>query len=90
MLSSLTMSVYKKGRHVSTLVSSIRETLIDFMGKIFVDNADLLTMRQDIYDAAEVLSIAQVNLDKWARLLIATGGTLNLSKCYWYMVSYIC
>jgi hypothetical protein len=64
--------------------------LIKFLGEIFVDDTDLLTMLQDISNAAEVLPIAQVNLDKWVRLLIATGGALNPSKCYWYMISYAC
>ncbi len=82
MLSLLMMSVYKKGGHVSTLVSLISGTLIDFTGEIFADDTDLLTMRQDIHDATKVLSIAQANLDKWAHLLIATGGALDPSKCY--------
>jgi hypothetical protein len=30
-----------------------------------------------------VLAIAQTNIDKWARLLIATGGALNPENCYW-------
>ncbi len=28
-----------------------------------------------------------MNLTKWAHLLNATGGTLNPSKCYWYMIA---
>jgi hypothetical protein len=44
MLSLLMMSIYKKGGHVSTLVSPISRTLIDFMGEIFMDDTDLLTM----------------------------------------------
>jgi hypothetical protein len=29
-----------------------------------------------------------VNLTKWAHLLNATGGALNPSKCYWYMIAH--
>ncbi len=37
-----------------------------------------------------ILLAAQNNLNKWAKLLIATGGALNPDKCYWYMVLYVC
>jgi hypothetical protein len=90
MLSSLMMSVYRQGGHVSTLASPIGGTPIEFMGKIFVDDTDLLTMLQDVFSVSEILPIAQANLDKWASLLIAAGGALNPSKCYWYMISYRC
>jgi hypothetical protein len=89
-LSSLMMRVYRKGEHVSTMALPVSGTPIKFMGEIFVDNTDLLTMLQDVFSVTEILPIAQANLDKWASLLIATGGALNPSKCYWYMISYKC
>jgi hypothetical protein len=55
-----------------------------------MNDTGLLTMLQDTFKAAKVLAIAQAIIDKWACLLIATGGALNLEKCYRYMVSYIC
>jgi hypothetical protein len=90
MLSSLMMSAYKKGGHGYTLISPISGIPIEFLGEIFVYDIDLFTMLPDIFNTAEVLPIAQANLDKWARLLMATGGALNPSKCYWYMVNYRC
>ena len=90
MLSSLMMRVYRQGGHVSTLDSTMSGTPIEFMGEIFVDDMDLLTMLRDVFSVSGILKIAQENLDKWARLLIATGGALNPSKCYWYMISYKC
>jgi hypothetical protein len=82
--------VYRKGGHISMITSPVSGTPIEFMGKIFVDDTDLLTMLQDTFSVTEILPIAQANLDKWASLLIATGGALNSSKCYWYMISYKC
>jgi hypothetical protein len=82
MLSSLMMSVYCRGNHVSTLVLPITGDVIEFMGKIYMDNTNLLTILQDVFDSDEVLRTAQKNLDKWAELLIATGGALNPDKCY--------
>jgi hypothetical protein len=58
MLSSLMMSVYRKGGHVSMLVSPISGTLIKFLGEIFVDNTNLLTMLQDTFKATKVLATA--------------------------------
>jgi hypothetical protein len=76
------MSVYRRGNHVSTLVLPITGDVIEFMGEIYVDNTDLLTILQDVFDSDEVLQTAQKNLDKRAELLIATGGALNPDKCY--------
>ncbi len=72
-----------------TLVSPISGPLFKFLGEIFVDITDLLTMLQDIFKTTKVLATAQAIIDKWACLLIATGGGLNPEKCHWYMVSYI-
>jgi hypothetical protein len=88
MVSSPMMLVYRKQGHISTLVSPISGTKIGFMGEIYVDNTDLLTILADEYDKNKVLQRAQVNLTKWAHLLNATGGALNPSKCYWYMTSH--
>ena len=90
MLSSLMMNVYRRGDHVSTLVSPISEKTIEFMGEIYVDDTDLLTKLPEVFDSDTVLLAAQNNFEKWAELLIATGRALNPDKRYWYMVSYVC
>jgi hypothetical protein len=75
---------------MSATVSPISGELVKFMGEIYVDDTELLTFLLDIYEIKAVLKQAQINLDKWARLLIVTGGFLNPNKCYWYLISYIC
>ncbi len=90
MLSSLTMSVYCQGGNMSTTVSLISGEVIEFMGEIYVDDTDLLTFPMEECNIGAVLKRAQANLDKWLRLLIATGGSLNPDKCYWYLISYVC
>jgi hypothetical protein len=82
MVSSLMMLVYRKQGHISTLVSPISGSKIEFMGEIYMDNTNLLTILADKYDKSKVLQRAQVNLTKWAHLLNATGGAPNPSKCY--------
>jgi hypothetical protein len=90
MLSSLMMSVYRQGGHMSTTVSLISREVIEFMGEIYVDDTNLLTFPLEECNIGAVLKQAQTNLDKWLRLLIATGRSLNPDKCYWYLISYIC
>jgi hypothetical protein len=64
MVSSLMMSVYCKQGHISTLVSPISGAKKEFMGEIYVDNTNLLTILADEYDKNKVLQWAQVNLTK--------------------------
>jgi hypothetical protein len=66
---------------MSTTVSPISGEVIEFVGEIYVDDTDLLTFPLEEYNIGAVLRRAQTNLDKWLRLLIATGGSLNPDKC---------
>jgi hypothetical protein len=69
-------------------ISPISRGFIKFMGEIYVDDTDLLTMVAGKFDKNLVLQWTKANLNKWAELLNATGSALNPSKCYWYTVSY--
>ncbi len=75
---------------MSTTVYPICGEVIDLMGEIYVDDTNLLTFSLEECNIGAVLKQAQINLDKWSRLLIATGGSLNPDKCYWYLISYVC
>ena len=88
-LSSIMIRCYEKAGHGSKLRSAISGMIINFMGEIFVDDTDLLNILMDVIDITELMEITQGNLDKWARLLIATGGALKPGKCYWYLISYV-
>ncbi len=72
-----------------TTVSPISRDVIEITGEIYVDDTNLLTFPLEECDIGAVLRWAQTNLDKWSRLLIATGGSLNPDKCYWYLISYV-
>ena len=75
---------------MSTTEFPISGEIIDFMGKIYVDDRDLLTFPLEEYSVGAVMKRAQTNLGKWSQLLNATGGALNPDKCYWYLISYVC
>ncbi len=87
MVSLLMMSV-SRGGHVSNLTSSITGQTIEYMGEIYVNNTDLLTIVDGEHDKNRILQRAQANLDKWAHLLNVTGGLLNPIKCYLFAISY--
>jgi hypothetical protein len=55
---------YTKGRNVPTWVLPISGTQINFMGEIFGDDTDLLTILLNTFNAATVLTAAQASLDK--------------------------
>jgi hypothetical protein len=67
-----------------------KQKVIEFMGEIYVDDTNLLKFPLEECNIGAVLKRAQTNLDKWLRLLIAKGGSLNPDKCYWYLISYVC
>jgi hypothetical protein len=89
-LSSLMAKIYGDDGHGSFLISPGTKEEAKFMGQIFVDDTDLLTFLQGLYNIQELMSVAQRDLDKWTEPLIATGGALNPDKCYWYLVTYKC
>lgn len=60
------------------------------MGAMFVNDVDLYTWREDILDPGELWCQAQIDLEHWSCLLIATGGALKPEKCFWYLIDYVC
>jgi hypothetical protein len=64
MISSLMMSVYCREGHVSTLTSPITGQTIEFMGEIYVNDMDLLTIVDGEHDKNRILQRTQANLTK--------------------------
>jgi hypothetical protein len=58
MLSSLMMSVYRQGGHMSTMVSPISGEVIEFMGEIYVNDTNLLTFPLEECNIGAVLKQA--------------------------------
>ena len=57
---------------------------------LFVDDTDLIhiDMEQDqsVYQAHAAM---QESIENWGQLLIATGGSLKPSKCFYHMISFV-
>ena len=52
----------------------------------FVDNNNNVVTRED--NGPPLENLLQQSAQKWERLLYATGGTLELSKCFTYSVKW--
>ena len=60
---------------------------ITFVGEAFVDDAGLGTNAD--HNSPQVLaSHLQTLAQRWEKLLYSTGGALNLSKCFWFLLSW--
>ena len=56
-------------------------------GEAFVDDTALWVLRLGLMFAM-ITAIMQQSAQKWAGLIFATGGALNLLKCFWYGVNW--
>jgi len=90
MLSLVLLHCYKRQGFGSCLISPISGAIIHFMGQVYVDDTDLLVTDPELETAEEVAQEAQASLLGWGNPLNATGGSLNLEKCYCCMVNYTC
>jgi hypothetical protein len=56
-------------------------------GEAFVDDTTLWLLRLGLLLTAATV-LMQTTAQRWERLLYATGGALNLAKCYWYGIEW--
>jgi len=61
-------------------------TTICFVGEAFVDNTGLGTNEGDSH--SQLVTNLQNLAQRWEKLLYSTGGALNLSKCFWFLLSW--
>jgi hypothetical protein len=88
MISSLLMHCHQFQGYESQLISPISGTIIDFLGKIYVNNMNLIVTRPELTMAAAVLKELDRSASAWAAGLNATGGALNPDKCKWTLADY--
>ena len=95
-LSSVLVNVYKQIGLGSFISDPISLEVIQSIGAIFVDDADL-NMSKDttaedngMTDPIDVWQKTQRNLDQWSNLLQSSGGALKPEKCLWYFLTNEC
>jgi hypothetical protein len=57
-----------------------------FIGEAFVDDTGLGTNKGDNHQ--QLISNLQTLAQRWEKLLYSTGGALNPSKCFWFLLSW--
>ena len=56
-------------------------------GEAFIDDASLWIMKLGLL-LTMAITLMQHTAQRWERLLHATGGALNLNKCFWYGIEW--
>jgi len=80
------MSLPKDSPSISlTSVSGTHQ--LDYVGEAFVDDAGLGTNTSD-GSTSSLLTNLQTLAQSWEKLLFSTGEALNLSKCFWFLLSW--
>jgi hypothetical protein len=70
-------------------LGAISKSVIELVGAAFVDDTDLFhSGATNSTTGAEVLIKMQDVLDHWDNMLRSTGGALEKSKSYWYLLNY--
>ena len=65
------------------------KTILCLLGFTFIDDANIIhSGPSNTTPAGQILIKMQAVLDHWDRLLRATGGALEKSKSYWYLLDY--
>jgi hypothetical protein len=72
-----------------TLMSVAKTNRISFVGEAFVDDTGLGTNNFTSENNHKDLILDLQRLAQtWEKLLFSTGGALNLSKCFWFLLSW--
>jgi hypothetical protein len=56
-------------------------------GEAFVDDTSLWLLQLGML-LTTAAALMQISAQRWERLLFATGGALNLAKCFWYGIEW--
>jgi hypothetical protein len=56
------------------------------VGEAFIDDIGLGTNEGDNHLC--LINNLQILAQQWEKLLYSTGGALNLSKCFWFLLSW--
>ena len=68
------MGCYEKKGLRSAILSPITQTLIAFLGGLYVDDTDLIITKPEYLSSEDVRTDLQHAVKEWGQLLISTGG----------------
>ena len=83
------INAHKKKGHGTHFACPISKQGSHIAGIIFVDDTDLIHFRMDKdQDVIETFYHMQEAITSWGKLLLATGGALKPSKCFFHLISF--
>jgi exonuclease III len=83
------LNAHKRKGHGAQFLCPISLVRSDLAAVLYVDDTDVIHLnmnRQE--DEFEALHGLQQSVTSWGNLLIATGGSLKPSKCFYHLISY--
>jgi hypothetical protein len=87
-ISLLQMHGYRRKGIGSRILSPMSGVIIDFLGKIYVDDTDLIVTCPDLVSSADVQEELRVAAGAWSAGLNATGSAINPEKSCWILADY--
>jgi hypothetical protein len=87
-ISSLLMHGYRWKGFGSCILSPMSGVIIDFLGKIYIDDTDLIVTHPDLVSSADVQEELRAAVGAWSTGLNTTGGGINPEKSCWILADY--
>ncbi len=88
-VSIVILNAHRRWGHGAKFLRLILLVRNNLVAVLFIDDIDVIHLdmtRQE--SAVEALHGLQESFYNWGKLLIATGGSLKLSKCFFHLVSF--
>lgn len=87
-ISSLIVNAFKAEGFGANMIDPITLALTMTIGCLYVDDTDIYIWDNTLTSSHSVWQKAQLAVDLWARLLMATGGAIKAEKSFWYLLDY--
>jgi hypothetical protein len=88
-VSIVILNAHKKAGHGATFLCPMSLIRNNLAAVLFVDDTDVIHLDMTrVEDEYEVLNGLQRSVTSWGNLLIATGGSLKPSKCFYHIISF--
>jgi hypothetical protein len=86
-ISSVLLDVLRKRKLGANFTSPISHKIMHLVGYTYVDDTDLIVTTEE-QDEVQVVQKMQECLKTWEQAIDITGGQLEPSKTYWYLIQF--
>lgn len=88
LVSSILMDCYEQKANGMSIHDPLRKMNVKQWLEALVDDTSLFTNLSDTYDVSELVKALEHDAQYWASLLSVSGGCLELSKCFYYVLAW--